>query len=63
MTPPSSGRADNQTRLTPSAHRSFFLTGDQHGTMVGGPLTDRAGLTAFLTDQVESKPTWTTVKQ
>ncbi len=54
--------ADNQTRLTPSAHRSFFFTGDQHGTMVGGPLTARAGLTAFLTDQVEGKPTWTTVK-
>ena len=54
--------ADGQTRLAPSAHRSYYFVGDQHGTMVVGPLKDRAGLTAFLTAQVEGDSTWATVK-
>ena len=54
--------ADRQAALSPSAHRSFYFTGEQHGTMVGGPLNDRAGLAAFLNDQVSGASSWATVK-
>ena len=54
--------ADRQASLAPSVHRSYYFVGDEHGTMVLGPLKDRAGLTAFLTDQVESAATWASVK-
>lgn len=53
--------ASYQAAHAPSAHRSFFFEGNEHGALVA-PLASRPGLANFTKEQLSGSAAWASVK-
>jgi hypothetical protein len=51
-----------QDAVSPSVHREFYYGGTRHGALVVAGLAATPGLSAFLNDQLNDAPNWTTIE-